>query len=833
MRLLQLLQKELGFFFQTLRRTLRLSDIKNSTSSERRKYLIRGAGIAVLAGFGMVFLLFLFTLFGVFGRIPSVEELINIENDNASELYSEDNRLIGKYYIQNRSDADIEDISSFLTQALIATEDARFFEHSGIDFKAMMRVLGKTILMQKDEAGGGSTISQQLVKNLYGRKQYRMFTIVINKFREMIIARRLENVYSKEGLLNLYLNTVPFSDNVFGVKVASNRFFNTTPKNIKIEEAAVMIGMLKANTTYDPVRHPERALQRRNVVLKQMEKYGYLEPAACDSLSQLPLKLKYSKDRSQLSGLYYQEYIKKEIEDLLLQKRRPDGAPYNLYTDGLKIYTTINASMQKYAEEAVQKHMAELQANFQKSWKGKKPWGDDEVLIEAMKKSARYQALKKNGTSEEEIKSIFNTPIKIRIFDWKNGEAIKEMTPLDSIKYYMTILHTGFLAVEPQTGKIRAWVGGIDYRYFQYDHVTSARQVGSTFKPIVYTEALRQGISPCNYFQNALVSYPEYKNWQPKNSDGVYGGFYSMAGGLSKSVNTITVEILLQSGIDPVRKLAREMGIRGDIPKAPAIALGAVDASLKEMVMVYATYANRGRRPELYSISKIEDSNGNVIFDAKSQQNTSFKQIIAPEHADMMTKMLQTVVDSGTARRLRYHYGLNGDIAGKTGTTQNQSDGWFIGYTPNLVAGAWVGAESPRVHFRTLSAGQGASTALPIWGHFMRSVYNNKSFSNIRNARFTVASEAILIQLDCPPFLSDSLLNTENYFEQDSTGYLRDLFQKNRAPSLTPEDLQDGINPEERATLDKTTDRQQKKDERKEKLRQLWSEKLFGKKDNN
>jgi len=828
MHILQELQKYLVRSFNAVNRQVFKTYPRSNSTNARAKWILRGFGKLLLIGLGLIIVLFFSTLFGVFGKIPSVDELRNIKNDNASELYSEDKRIIGKYYIENRSDVDITEISPFLTQALIATEDARFFEHGGIDFKAMMRVLGKTLLLQKDEAGGGSTLSQQLVKNLYGRKYYWILSIIINKFREMIIASRLEKVYSKDGLLNLYLNTVPFSDNVYGVKVASSRFFNTTPKNIKIQEAAVIIGMLKANTTYDPVRHPDRALQRRNVVLKQMEKYGYLKPSVCDSLSKLPLQLKYSKDRSQLSGLYYQEYIKKQLEKILSQVRRPDGKPYNLYTDGLKIYTTINARMQAHAETAVHKHMADLQTAFQKNWKGKKPWGDDNVLAEAVQKSPRYQNLKKQGTTEAEITAIFNTPIKIRVFDWKEGEVVKEMTPLDSVKYYITLLHTGFLAVEPQTGKIRAWVGGIDYRYFQFDHVISSRQVGSTFKPIVYTQAIRQGISPCNYYQNELVNYSQYDNWQPKNSDGQYGGFYSMAGGLSKSVNTITVEVLMEVGIEPVRQLAKEMGIKSNIPKAPAIALGAVDASLQEMVTVYSTYANRGRRPELYSISKIEDSNGNIIFENKPKQLAQFEQIIAPEHADMMTKMLQTVVDSGTAKRLRFAYGLNGDIAGKTGTTQNQSDGWFIGYTPTLVAGVWVGAESPKIHFRSLGAGQGASTALPIWGIFMRSVYNDKALSKIRSSQFVPASELVMTQLDCPPFLSDSLLNTEGYFGQDSTstGWF------NKASELQPEDIEDGINADERTILEKENQKQQKKEERREKLRKLWGEKLFGNKDN-
>ncbi|MEM1327296.1 MAG: transglycosylase domain-containing protein [Bacteroidota bacterium] len=829
MRLLELLGKEVRHhsinFIEWWKRVLPSG--KTTEKWATKKWIIISVlGVMTLGVLSVVGLIGL-TYFGAFGSLPSQEELLRIDNHNASEVYSADGQLIGRYFIENRTDALIEEVSPYVQYALIATEDARFMEHEGVDMRAAARVVWKSILLGQEEYGGGSTLSQQLAKNLYPRERYRFFSMPINKLREMFIARRLEKVYSKEGLLNLYLNTVPFSRNIYGIKVATDQFFSTTPDELKVEEAAVLIGMLKGTTSYDPVAHPERSQARRNVVMQQMQRYGYLEQAAVDSLSELPIELKFNKQQKQSKAPYFQEHIKSTLNDILANTKKRNGDAYSLFTDGLKIYTTVDADLQQYAEAAVSKHMKKLQTTFDKHWKNKQPWKSDKVLERAVQQSARYKAWSVAGYSEEVIDSLFQQPVNMIIFDWEKGQMEQEMSPLDSVKFYISLLHAGFLAAEPQSGQIKAWVGGIDYAYFQYDHVKSRRQVGSTFKPIVYAQAIRQGIAPCNYFQNTLVSYPKWDDWQPRNSDGQYGGFYSMSGGLSKSINTITVEVLFQTGIDPVRKLATEMGINSDIPEGPAIALGAMEGSLYEMIQVYSTFANRGKHQPLYYIEKIEDANGNILYEHEKEEA---KSILEESDADLMNEMLQMVVDSGTARRLQYHYGLRGDIAGKTGTTQNQSDGWFIGYNPNLVAGAWVGADLPIVRFRSLSLGQGASTALPIWGEFMRKIYKSKAPSDktIRTAKFASLSAIEQERINCDPFLSDDILDFDLLEEEAERGsWLRDLFG-GQDQAFDIENYEDGVSPEELQELEQQMDKARRKQDRKDKLKNLWSKKLFG-----
>lgn len=836
MRLLQLLRREVQFQVNRFAklfgfRGVQKNDVNEATTTASKtptnwvKFAFRS--IAALAALGLlsVILLFISVQAGVFGKLPTQDMLLHVENHNASEVYSEDGQLLFKYFIENRSDVDYTDLSSNVIYALICTEDARFYKHSGVDYRATARVLFKSVLLRQPQAGGGSTISQQLAKNLYPRQRYNSFSIVINKVQEIIIARRLERVYSKEGLLNLYLNTVPFSHNVFGIKVAAERFFDKDPKDLKLEEAAVLIGMLKATTYYDPVRNPERAEERRNVVLRQLERYDYLKKEVCDSLTQIPMTLDYNPHKDRGKARYYKTHIQSELQDILSSQLKTDNTPYSLYSDGLRVYTTLDSKMQDYAEDAVKQHIAKLQKTFDRHWKGRKPYRNYENLMRELRKSDRYKRLKARALSDKEILEHFKDSVQMRIFDREKGEVKVTMTPLDSVKYYIAMLHAGFLAAEPSTGKIKAWVGGIDYGHFQYDHVKSKRQIGSIFKPIVYTEAIKQGISPCNYFQNVLVSYPDWENWQPSNADGKYGGFYSMAGGLSKSINTITVEVLFQTKINPVRKLGKAMGIEGYIPEGPAIGLGAVEASLYEMVTAYTTYANRGTRKNLYSIERVEDSDGNILYEASK---TAQKRLLTEKESDTVLKLLESVVDSGTARSLRNVYGLNGAIAGKTGTTQNQSDGWFLGVTPNLVAGAWVGAESPRIHFRTLSLGQGAKTALPIWGLFMRSVYRDKSFRSIRRAKFPTPSEEVLQSLDCDAFISDEALDVAYFLEEENGARLFDgLFNRRDTFNFTEEDLKDGIDPKEMENLEARMEKKRKRD----KLKNIWKDKLFRKKE--
>jgi len=737
----------------TLKKRLTLKWETFRTQSPRVAKGVKAILFLPLVGILLVGMLFLLVYLNVFGKVPTTQDLRLIQNDTASEIYSSDGVMLGKYYTENRISVPYEEISLYLVNALIATEDARFFEHSGVDTRAWLRVIGKTIMLSDESAGGGSTLSQQLAKNLFPRKRYKLFSILINKIRETYIARRLEKVYSKNELISLYLNTVPFGGNIYGVEVAARQFFNKTAKNIAPESAAVLVGMLKANTYYHPVRHPERAEKRRNIVLQQMEKYEYISARQRDSLQAIPLKLNYRKE-SHHDGLapYFREHLRGELADLVKEYKRPNGEAYNIYTDGLKFHTTIHSRLQTYAEDALTSHLAKLQKKFDQHWKGKKVWGDDSVIEKEVKKSTRYQQLEKAGKSKAEIKKSFETPVNMTIFSPK-GELRKKMSPLDSIQFYYSLLNAGFLAMNPRTGEVLAWVGGIDHHFFQYDHTQSKRQVGSTFKPIVYATAIRKEVLPCTLFDNRLVTYTDYEDWQPQNADGVYGGVYSMAGGLRNSVNSVAVNLIMQTGVEPVIELAQEMGIESEIPKVPAIALGATNASLYEMVQVYSTFANRGVRKKPIYLTRIETSDGEVLYEAVPEEKGT--RVLEPNEADIMVRMMEGVVDSGTAQRLRSVYKLNGRIAGKTGTTQSQADGWFIGFTPNMVAGAWVGGQSPKVRFRSLSLGQGANTALPIWGKFAVAADQDKDFKNWQRSVFPVPSVEILELLDCPDFVEE------------------------------------------------------------------------------
>lgn len=802
----------------------------------RKKLLnwgIIGAGSAFLAGCLLAVLVYL----GAFGKLPTYADLKAIRNYNASQVYSEDKIQLGKYYVQNRVNASLEEIPLFVINALVATEDARFFEHRGIDLRAWMRVLVKSVLLMDDSAGGGSTLSQQLAKNLFPRRKYWVFSTLINKMRETFTARRLERTYSKEELLNLYLNTVPFGEDIFGIKVAAQRFFNTSPRHLRPEQAAVLVGMLKGNTLYNPARHPENALKRRNVVLSQMVKYKYLSEKQANKLKELPLVVKYHKEgHDEGLATYFREHLRLEVEDILKDYTKPDGSTYNLYTDGLKIYTTINSRMQRYAEEAMREHMAKLQQDFYDNWKNRKaPWNNEKILLEAKKRSLRYQTMQKQGYSKAAIDESFATPIRMRVFDWDKGEVEREMSPMDSLRYYLGILQTGFLAMEPHTGLIRAWVGGIDHQFFQYDHVKARRQVGSTFKPIVYAAALENGMLPCEYTPNEEVVYTEYKNWKPRNASGEYGGVYSMEGALSESINSVSVSIIMRTGIEQVRELAQQMGLEGYIPREPSIALGTADASLLEMVQAYGTFANRGRRPTPHYLDRIETADGKVIVKFNRPNPNRFPQLMEVNHADMMVKMLQAVVDSGTARRLRYEFGLGNNIGGKTGTTQNNSDGWFMGFTPKLVAGAWVGAETPQVHFRSTRYGQGGYSALPIWGRFMKKVNGDAQLKNWRWGHFPEPADSVTALMQCPHFLPEMPIFVNDLGLPDTLNLFQRIF---RGIGENEEGRQDQILPErragetEQAYLDRVYRQVQKgeeRDERREKRKDFWNRLLFGK----
>jgi penicillin-binding protein 1A len=727
---------------------------------------------------GLLLIIFL-TWIGVFGHIPGKSELKNIETANASEVYSSDGILIGKYYTENRTNIELDSISPYLITALLAIEDKRFFEHSGIDLRSWMRVF-KGIATQTKSLGGGSTLSQQLVKNLYPRRNYHIpgLSLFINKVRENIISIKLEKIYNKEQLLIMYLNTVPFGGNRFGIQEASRYFYNKKPAELTADQAATLIGMLKATTALDPVRNPENSKKRRNLVLSQMLKNkdfrfesdemvtisnminkGAIDETMYEKLTEAPITAKAHDDIGNNDGLatYFREYLRtKVLPSILRNLTKADGGSYNLYTDGLKIKTTLDSRMQYFAEQAVFKHISYLQKEFVKHWQGyknEKPWGDDKWIEEQVKKSERYTGLVEQNVPQDSIDKIFNTPASMKIFAWDKTPVEKDtmLTPLDSVRYYFTLLNCGFMAMDFKSGYIKAWVGGTDFKYFKYDHILSRRQVGSTFKPIVYAAAIKDSISPCNFIPNQQVTI---KDWSPRNSDESYGGYYSVIGGLTYSANVIAAQLIDKVGIQKTIDLAKAMGINTTLPREYGISLGAADIPLFEMMKVYGTIANKGYRPEPVSVLKIEDRYGNIIYDYVEEMQLHPEKFVrtaalSEEEAATVTRMMQAVITNGTGNRLRSQYVPHGDFAGKTGTTQNHADGWFIAFNPSLVTGAWVGGPSPAVRFKTMALGSGAAMALPIVGNFWYSLAIDKNFAKITQEKFEV-NEEVNAKVACP-----------------------------------------------------------------------------------
>ncbi len=678
----------------------------------KRKILLYGLLLFCLP-FALLFILFFLVRFGLICELPGYEELSSIKNPEASELYADGGELIAKYFTENRTSISLPDLNQQYRKALIATEDIRFYDHNGVDFRSLARVFLKTILMMDRSSGGGSTITQQVVKNTFPRERFKMFSSVINKFREMIIARRMEKVYSKNEILLLYSNTVSFGEGAFGIESASKRFFNKSAKELELNEAATLVGMLKAPTYYSPRRFPERAQQRRNVVLAQMAKYGFIEEALREEESAIPLEIDYQKPSNKNEfARYFKNQVKKEFEVLSKFWEEDSEKKLNIYTDGLKIYSSLNLDLQIAAENTMQAHMSALQKQFNESWKGARMFGPGtKVIDDHIKRTQRYKRLKASGISSKEILDRITQQQELDLWDW-SGQIEKSGTMIDSIKHYLGLLHTGILAVEPGNGFVKAWVGGNDYNRFQYDRIREPRQVGSTFKPIVYLTALEQGIEVCDTFPNELRNYTSYKDWTPKNANGEYGGVLTLIQALINSVNTVSVQVLFKAGIQNVVEQAKRMGIENHIAEVPSIVLGTPDISLYEMVNAYACLANGGMKPELSAIRKIEDRDGNVLYERDTLM--VMKKVAEPENVEILNQILHQVNIKGTGRRMYNQFQISEPIAGKTGTTQNQSDGWYIGYTPELVVGAWVGTEDRRIHFRYLGHGAGSNTALPM-----------------------------------------------------------------------------------------------------------------------
>jgi len=669
----------------------------------------------------------LLVLAGVFGKIPDNLALKQIQNPIATEVYSADGVLMGTYNIQNRQYLEPTEISETLRNALVATEDRRFYNHKGIDTRSLFRVFFKSLLLRKEGSGGGSTVTQQLAKNLYPRSEHRAFSMPVNKVKEMATARRMEKVYTKDEILELYLSTVPFGENTFGIKAASRRFFNKVPQDLLLEEATVLVGMLKATRTYNPVRNPERARTRRNVVLAQMAKYGYLDAGVADSLQGTPMEVDYHP-LPHNAGIapYFREFIRGEMDSWCQDHYKNESEHYNLYSDGLKVYTTIDSRLQQYAEEAMQAHMTHLQKIFEKQWEDDDLWNgltEKQLLI-------NYDGEQRSGMASEPKQNM-------EVFTWE-GKQEREYNTLDSIKHFLRLMQAGFLAMDVQTAEIKAWVGGINHEYFKYDHVLARRQAGSTFKPLVYLEALEQGISPCDYFPNDSVVYEKFDDWTPRNADRAYGGYYSMKGALVHSVNTVSVDLLMQVGIDSVMALCEQAGIESSLPAVPSLALGTGEVSLYEMVGAYQAIANLGVAKGPLYIKRIEDSFGKVLEERVPDAEGS--SICRPENAELMVEMLRGVVNDGTAAGLRMKYRISADIAGKTGTTQNYTDGWFIGFTPGLVAGAWVGGDLQNIRFQNMRYGQGAYSAMPIWADFMKSTFQDDHWGVLQDDTFQIST---------------------------------------------------------------------------------------------
>ena len=746
------------------------------TIDKKKFFRISAIGVA-----GLITIIILFVIsvrIGVFGKIPTQQELLSIENPQASIVYGNDEEILGKYFIQNRTNVPFENISSHIINALISTEDVRYYEHNGIDWRSWGRVFFKTLLLQRKSSGGGSTISQQLAKNLFPRKHYTFCSLPINKTKEIWTARKIEKLFSKEDILTLYLNTVSFGGVTYGIKAASKQIFNIDPTNVSIEDAALLIGMLKATSFYHPAKDLERATKRRNVVLGQMNKANFISLKEQDSLISLPVKIDLiDEDNSAGTATYFREHLRLQVSKILKKINVEKGTEYNLYTDGLKIYTTIDPIIQKATEKSVAKRMKSLQKELNKHWNNKKPWETSSELKKEIAKSVRYRSYKKAGFSKTQIDSLFKVPVQMKIFSFEGDESVN-WSPLDSIKYYMGLFQSGSLSSDPKTGAIRSWVGGLNHQYLKYDHVLSKRQTGSIFKPIVYARALQLGYTPCDYLDNELITYVDYDDWTPKNANDTYGGLYSLQGALSHSINTVTVWLAMEGGIDSIRALANRLGISSELPNVPSISLGTGESSLFDMVQVYSTIANFGRYQPLYYLDRIETKSGTIIYNHNPVKPI---QVLNPAHASVLKHMMKNTVNSGTATSLKTTFKIPGEIAGKTGTTQRHTDGWFIGITPKLVTGVWVGGDNPLVRFRNLGQGQGAHMALPIWAYLHQEIYKHKKYKAWPRAKFENLSYEWREFMDCEDYIDDYALPWERKEEFTSIDSDEDRASRKRS----------------------------------------------------
>ena len=718
--------------------------------------------------------IFLAAGFGFLGKMPEFRQLENPKTNLATQVFSADNKVIGKfYYNDNRTPLYYEEIPKNLIDALIATEDERFYDHSGIDLRSTLRAV-----VYLGEKGGASTVSQQLARQLFtGVRSRNTLDAVIQKIKEWVIAVQLERRYAKKEILTMYLNLYDFNYNADGLRSAANIYFSKEPSDLLLEESAMLVGMLKNSSLYNPIRRPELVTSRRNIVFQQMLRNEMLTQKEVDSLQQLPLQIQFNP-QSHREGLatYFRAYLRQFMLNWIQDNPKPDGEKYNLYLDGLTIYTTLDSKMQTYAENAVKEHMSNLQdAFFEQNtpkWNPTAPFLDltekevERLMGQAMMRSERWRKMKLAGKTEDEIKASFEQKTAMKIFSWK-GEIDTVMRPIDSIRHYKHFLRSGMMSMNPQTGHVKAWVGGINYKHFQFDHVFQGkRQIGSTFKPFVYASAIDQlKLSPCDSFPDGFYcvearKFGAHEAWCPKNSGDRYTGMRTLKNALANSVNTISARLIDKVGPGPVSKLAADLGISSKIPNVPSIALGTADLSVYEMVAAYGAFANQGIYVKPVMVTRIEDKNGTVLFEATPET----RDVLSAESAYVTVKLLEGVTESGSGIRLRhrgaeennpyfgtvvtgYPYEFQNPIAGKTGTTQNQSDGWFIGMVPNLVTGVWVGGEDRATHFNSIAYGQGATMALPIWALYMKKLYEDPLLE-VSIDSFP-APEKVSIPLDC------------------------------------------------------------------------------------
>jgi len=726
-------------------------------------------------GIAFITLFFLLASWGVFGSMQSFEELENPESNLATEIISTDGVTIGKFYNENRTMVKYEALPKHLVDALVATEDERFYEHSGIDGK---RTIGAAVRL--GTSGGASTISQQLAKLLFHGEgsRFPLFRLV-QKAKEWIIAVRLERQYTKNEIIAMYLNKADFVNTAVGIRSAAKVYFHKEPKDLAVEEAAMLVGMLKNPSLFNPIRRMEKTKARRNVVLGQMVKNNFLTESEKVRLQEKPIVLDFHPE-SHKEGIatYFREYLREYMKNWTKENKKPDGSDYDIYSDGLKIYVTLDSRMQEYAEEAVSRHLPNLQVEFDNQQKGNKnaPFvriseaETKKIMMSAMKNSERWKEMEANGSSEDEIIKSFGVKTKMTVFTWK-GEKDTIMTPTDSIRYYKSFLQTGMMAMEPRTGHIKAWVGGMNYKYFQYDHVgQGARQVGSTFKPFVYATAIEQlNYSPCDSIMDSPFTIPKGRHnvtetWTPNNSDHQYRGMVTLKKALALSINTVSAKLIDKVGPDAVVELTHKLGVNSKIPSQPSIALGAVEITVMDMVAAYSTFANQGVYVKPQFISRIEDKNGTLIYEPMPESH----DVLNKDVAFAVIRLLEGVTESGSGVRLRtqgggygyervtgYPYLFRNPIAGKTGTSQNQSDGWFVGMVPNLAAGVWVGCEDRSARFKSITYGQGAVAALPIWGMFMKKCYEDKDL-DVSTKAFERPSN-LSIKVDCwAPVQKDS-----------------------------------------------------------------------------